>query len=109
MDLFFIIDRRKRSGVGPHRWIIHLVSNNAGANGRTVRSVNHITGDRLARSTGNGYDLDGTVLADSVHTLIGGEWGIAPIDGAVGIPAVIAYYAERGVDIIRDVDAMWAL
>ena len=108
MDLFFIIDRRVRSPQGPHRWVIHLVSNNAGANGRTVRSVNHITDERLARSTGNGYDLDGTVLADSVHALVG-KHGIMPIDGAVGIPAVIAHYAERGIDIIRDTDAMWAL
>lgn len=109
MDLFFIIDRRKRSGVGPHRWMVHLISNNAGPNGHTVRAINAITDERLARSTGAGCDLHGTVLADSVQALVGHDWGIAAIDGARGIPAVIAYYAERDVDIIRDVDAMWAL
>ena len=74
-----------------------------------MRAINAITDERLARSTGAGYDLHGTVLADSVQALVGHDWGVLPIDGAVGIPAVTAYYAERGIDIIRDVDAMWAL
>lgn len=109
MDLYFVIDRHKRSGVGPHRWMVHLISNNAGPNGHTVRAINAITDERLARSTGAGYDLHGEVLADTVDKLIGRDWGIAAIDGARGIPAVIAHYAERGIDIIRDADAMWAL
>lgn len=109
MDLYFIIDRRMRSGCGPHRWMVHLISNNAGPNGHTVRAINAITDERLARSTGAGYDLHGTVLADSVQALVGHDWGVPPIDGAVGVPAVIAHYAERDIDIIRDTDAMWAL
>jgi len=109
MGLFFIIDRQTRRPGGPHRWMVHLIANNAGANGHTVRSVNALTGDRIARSTGSGYNLHGDVLANTVDKLIGREWGIAPIDGAAGVPAVVEHYAARGVDIISDTDAMWRL
>ena len=107
-DIFFIIDRRKRTP-GIARWAIHVVSNNAGQAGRTVRAINHFTDERLARCSGGGYDMEGTVIADAVDVLIGRACGIPSINGARGTASVIAYYAEHGIDIYRASDALWRL
>ena len=118
MDLFFIVDRNEWPAdfEGPRRFIVAVHKSINGTNGRTVRAINHFTEERLARCTGGGYNMVGTVLADAVDRLVGDRLKLrpdgdhyAPIDGASGEQAVIDYYASFGVDICDDTGALWSL
>jgi hypothetical protein len=63
------------------------------------------SGEAVARATGGGYDLEGTVLADGLSA----EFGLPSFDGAVGVSSVIVWAEGHGLAVYPLSEALYAL
>lgn len=63
------------------------------------------SGDAVARATGGGYDLEGTVLADALTA----EFGLPPFDGGAGLSTVVAWAEDHGLAVYSLSEALYAL
>ena len=110
-ELYFIHDTVNKSDVVfteerefvPTRFILRVGAKFGGR----VEVWNHIRDEMLGSCSGGNYDMHATALWIGLHELFPRVPAMG--DPAVGRPAVIAHYADHGIKVWSETDALWAL
>ena len=84
----------------PYRYLIYVTYGRNG--GATARS--YMTGDKMGRANGGGWDITGGALIDAVCK----RWPQVPrIDGAAGYETIKRHCAKHGVEIVTAGEMLW--